>query len=80
MGTTIGPNVKVPFLDSRRTNYEFRDVLQIRMGPIMRARAKKLKEVLNVLIQVIWAELEQSTLHSRLGMEQQPCNVLFVAQ
>lgn len=66
MGTALGLNVKVSL-----------DVLHVPLGPIMRARARKLKDVLNVLI---WAEPKQSILLFELNMEHQPCNVLFVAQ
>ncbi|TYH79806.1 hypothetical protein ES332_D03G088000v1 [Gossypium tomentosum] len=48
MRTTFLPNVKVPILG---------DALHIPMGSITRARARKLKEALNVFIQTIWAEL-----------------------
>lgn len=78
MSMTLGPNVKVTLHESQGTNYESENALQVPKGPITRARARKLKEALSVLIQTIRVEMEQSTFHSGLNMEQQPYNVLFV--
>ena len=36
------------------------DPIQVPIGPVTRARAKKFKEVLNGLIQEAWAEANQS--------------------
>lgn len=56
---TLGPTVKVPL---------FGDALHLPMGSITRSRARKLKKTLNVLMQVVWAELEHSPLHSGLNI------------
>ena len=42
-----------------------KDPLHVPVGPITRARSKKVKEVLNGLIQDIWAD--STTGHSKLG-------------
>ena len=43
----------------------FKDSLHIPVGPITRARSKKIKEALNGLIQKIWIDF--NTGHSKLG-------------
>ena len=43
----------------------FKDPLHIPVGPITKARSKKIKEALNGLIQEIWAD--SNTGHSKLG-------------
>ena len=43
----------------------FNDPLHVPVGPITRARSKKIKEALNGLIQEIWADF--NTGHSKLG-------------
>ena len=43
----------------------FKDPLHVPVGPITRARSKKIKESLNGLIQEIWAD--SNTGHSKLG-------------
>jgi hypothetical protein len=42
-----------------------KDPLQVSVGPITRARSKKIKKALNELIQKIWADFK--TGHSKLG-------------
>ena len=42
-----------------------KDPLHVPVGPIIRARSKKIKEALNGLIQDIWAD--STTRHSKLG-------------
>jgi hypothetical protein len=42
-----------------------KDLLHVPVGPITRARSKKIKEALNGLIQDIWAD--SSTGHSKFG-------------
>ena len=42
-----------------------KDPLHVPVGPITRARSKKIKEALNGLIQEIWAD--SKTRHSKLG-------------
>ena len=44
----------------------FKDPLHVPVGPITKARSKKIKEVLNGLIQEIWAD--SNTGHSKLGL------------
>ena len=43
----------------------FKDPLHVPVGPITRARSKKIKEALNGLIQEIWADSNMG--HSKLG-------------
>ena len=43
----------------------FKDPLHVPLGPITRARSKKIKEALNGLIQEIWADSNAG--HSKLG-------------
>ena len=43
----------------------FKDPLHVPVGPITRARSKKIKEALNGLIQEIWADSNAG--HSKLG-------------
>ena len=43
----------------------FKDPLHVPVGPITRARSKKIKETLNRLIQEIWAD--SNARHSKLG-------------
>ena len=47
-------------------NYKaFKDPLHVPIGPITKARSKKIKEALNELIQEIWADF--NVRHSKLG-------------
>ena len=47
-------------------NYKaFKDPLHVPVGPITKARSKKIKEALNELIQEIWADF--NVRHSKLG-------------
>ena len=43
----------------------FKDPLHVLVGPITKARSKKIKEALNGLIQDIW--VDSNTGHSKLG-------------
>ena len=43
----------------------FKDLLHVPVGPITKARSKKIKEALNGLIQEIWADSNAG--HSKLG-------------
>ena len=43
----------------------FKDLLHVPVGPITKARSKKIKEALNGLIQDIWAD--STTGHNKLG-------------
>ena len=43
----------------------FKDPLHVPVGPIIRARSKKIKEALNGLVQEIWADSNGG--HSKLG-------------
>ena len=43
----------------------FKDPLRVPVGPITKARSKKIKEALNELIQEIWADF--NVRHSKLG-------------
>ena len=67
----VGDNSRTnPF--EKRGNDEnqqvFRDPLHVPVGPITRARSKKIKEALNGLIQEIWADSNAG--HSKLGPEE----------
>ena len=44
---------------------KLKDLFQVPIGPITRARSKKIKEALNGLIQEIW--VDSKTGHSKLG-------------
>ena len=46
----------------------FKDPLHVSVGPITRARSKKIKEALNGLIQEIWAYSNAG--HSKLGLKE----------
>ena len=43
----------------------FKDPLHVPVGPITKARSKKIREALNGLIQEIWVDF--NTWHSKLG-------------
>ena len=43
----------------------FKDPLHVPVGPITKARSKKIQEALNVLIQEIWAD--SNARHSKFG-------------
>ena len=47
---------------------ELKDTLHVPMGPITRARSKKIKKTLNGLIQEIWADFDIG--HSKLGLKE----------
>ena len=49
-------------------NKAFKDPLHVPVGPITKARSKKIKEALNVLIQEIWADSNAG--HSKFGPEE----------
>ena len=52
-----------PLIDENQQ--AFKDPLHVLVGPITRARSKKIKETLNRLIQEIW--VDSNTRHSKLG-------------
>ena len=52
-----------PLIDENQQ--AFKDPLHVLVGPITRARSKKIKEALNGLIQEIW--VDSNTRHSKLG-------------
>ena len=64
-------NKKILLLNAHASLYidenqqALKDPLHVPVGPITRARSKKIKEVLNGLIQEIWANY--NTGHSKLG-------------
>ena len=50
-------------------NYKaFKDPLHVPVGPITKARSKRIKEALNGLIQEIWADSNAG--HSKLGLKE----------
>ena len=51
--------------ESDENQQAFKDPLHVPVGPITRARSKKIKEALNGLIQEIWADSNVG--HSKLG-------------
>ena len=59
----------VPLLRIPIATYEnqqaFKDPLHVLVGPITKARSKKIKEALNGLIQEIW--VDSNTGHSKFG-------------
>jgi len=50
------------------------DSLEVLIGPITRARAKKLKEALNGLVQNIWSKMDLEGLETFKKHEGQPFN------
>ena len=52
-------------LISDENQHAFKNPLHIPLGPITRARSKKIKEALNGLIQEIWAD--SNVRHSKFG-------------
>ena len=46
----------------------FKDPLRVPVGPITKARSKRIKEALNGLIQKIWADSNAG--HSKLGLKE----------
>ena len=48
------------------------DQLEVLIGPITRARAKKLKEALNELVQNIWSNMDLKELETSKEYEEQP--------
>jgi hypothetical protein len=57
------PSFKPTFDENQQA--QLKDPLHVLVGPITRARSKKIKEALNGLIQDIWAD--STTGHSKLG-------------
>jgi hypothetical protein len=57
--------VKSPKVFDENQQALLKDPLHVPVGPITRARSKKIKEALNGLIQDIWAD--SPTGHSKLG-------------
>ena len=54
--------------NSDENQQAFKDPLHVPVGPITRARSKKIKEALNGLIQEIWADFNAG--HSKLGLKE----------
>ena len=64
----VGDNSRMnPFEESGNDENQlaFKDPLHVPVGPITRARSKKIKKTLNELIQEIWAD--SNTRHLKLG-------------
>jgi len=53
-----------------------KDPLHVPVGPITRARSKKIKEALNGLIQEIWGD--PKTRHSKLGPKEDECVINLI--
>ena len=53
-----------------------KDLLYISVGPITRARSKKIKEALNGLIQEIWTDSNAG--HSKLGSKEDECVINLI--
>ena len=62
--STVAPLLIHEFCDENQ-QAPLKDPLHVPVGPITRARSKKIKEALNGLIQEIWAN--SNTRHSKLG-------------
>ena len=54
--------------NSDENQQAFKDPLHVPVGPIIRARSKKIKEALNGPIQEIWADSNAG--HSKLGLKE----------
>ena len=54
----------------------FKDPLHISVGPIIKARSKKIKEALNGLIQEIWVYSNAG--HSKLGPKEDECIINLI--
>ncbi|RVW36601.1 Transposon Ty3-I Gag-Pol polyprotein [Vitis vinifera] len=54
----------------------FKDPLHVSVGPITKARSKKIKEALDGLIQDIWAD--SNTGHSKLGPKEDECVINLI--
>ena len=54
----------------------FKDPLHVPVGPITRARSKKIKEALNRLIQEIWAYSNAG--HSKLGLKEDEGVIILI--
>ena len=54
----------------------FKDPLHVPVGPITKARSKKIKEALNGLIQEIW--LDSNIGHSKLGPKEDECVINLI--
>ena len=54
----------------------FKDPLHVSVGPITKARSKKIKEALDGLIQDIWAD--SNTGHSKLGPKEYECVINLI--
>jgi hypothetical protein len=53
-----------------------KDPLHVPVGPLIRARSKKIKETLNGLIQEIWSD--SKTGHSKLGPKEDECVINLI--
>ena len=54
----------------------FKDPLHVPVGPITKARSKKIKEALNGLIQDIWADSDAE--HSKFGPKEDECVINLI--
>ena len=54
----------------------FKDPLHVPIGPITKARSKKIKEALNGLIQEIWVDFNAR--HSNLGPKEDECVINLI--
>ena len=61
----INPSLLQRYVYGDENQQALKDLLYISVGPITRARSKKIKEALNELIQEIWADSNAG--HSKLG-------------
>ena len=71
--TLLPPNLR-PVDENQQA---FKDPLHVPIGPITRARSKKIKEALNGLIQEIWADSNVG--HSKLGPKEDE-GVIYLIQ
>ena len=56
----------VPYENDENTQALLKDPLHVPVGPITRARSKKIKAALNGLIQDIWAEIGRASCRERV--------------
>ena len=54
----------------------FKDSLHVPVGPITKARSKKIKEALNGLIQEIWVDSNAG--HSKFGPKEEKCVINLI--
>ena len=72
----INPSLLQRYVYGDENQQALKDLLYISVGPITRARSKKIKEALNELIQEIW--VNSNTRHSKLGPKEDECVINLI--